>query len=460
MAETEMKPLDRWAQFVQEATRIFKGFSMALDAKKLVFALAAVILWALGAMFINVVPLLAVLIGAAVVGTGMIFIIFAKTDTEIASKNFLLTLAGSLLVLWAVILVLYFATGDNEHIKEVTKRSVCQPLWALAVLSLFGTAICRIAAINATTEDSIGFRDALRFGLKKLATSVWTLVVPVAAVFAYGVFLVVVGILGRIPGFGHVWYAIIGLVYILFLLGGLFFALVLLIYVPGLALFQPAIAAEGSDSFDAISRTYSYIYGRPWRFVFYGISAYLYGRVVTSVAAWLVIRAGWITNSALARGIGSKMADKVNKLDLGTILGGSFFTADGPGMRAFGHIINGRVHESFQGVGFGGWFIVFWQYVLLALFMAFVVSLFYSLATQVYLLMRKASDGTAFEEVYIEQPEEEEFAQEFAEAAKPVEVKATSPAEKAKKEATEKAKAEEEKYKPIDLAGSDEDTGQ
>ncbi len=451
MSESDLKPLDRFVEFVYESTRIFRGFSMALDARKLLFALAAVVLWGLGAMFINVVnTLIPILIAAGVVGTLILFVVLAKAESEMSPKNSMLAYGVGTFVIWGAAVILYFVTRENSRVPVLW---VFQPLWGLAILSFFGTAICRIAAVNASTEDSISFREALRFALKKLATSVWTLLVPVMAVLAFVAALAVFGSIGRIPGFGHVWYGLIGVIYILFLLVGLFFAVVLLVYLPGLALFQPAIAVEGSDSFDAISRAYSYIFGRPWRLAFYSILAFVYARIVLSVVALVVVWAGRITNSGLARGVGEKMASDASKLDLGVIFGGFPYIATGYGplMRAANHILTGRVHDSFKDVEFGGWLILFWQYILLALFMAFGLSLFYSLVTQIYLLMRKANDSTAFEEVYAELPEEEQFAGEFAEKPAPVDVKAP-PA----KPTTEKAEKTADVDEPIDLAGGED----
>ena len=86
------------------------------------------------------------------------------------------------------------------------------------------------------------------------------------------------------------------------------------------------------------------------------------------------------------------------------------------------------------------------------------MSLFYCLVTQIYFLMRKASYGTGFEEVYIEQPEEEQFAGEFAEAPKPTEPPKQTLDDltaRQSKSAAERTKVEEDKYRPIDLSGTE-----
>jgi len=452
MAGPEAKPWERFLDFLAESTRIFKAFSMALDAKKLVVSFAAVIVWMVGAMLINVIPVTAVLIGLGLVGTALALLIFAKTEMELTQKNLIVALVGSIVAVWVIVAALIYALHNNVLVPLYG----LQPLWAIIIASVFGTAVSRIAAVNAATDETVGFREAVRFTLKKLSSSIWTLLVPPIAVIAYVIILTVVGLPGRIPALGVVWYAIIGILYIVFLLVGLFFATVLLIYAPSLLLFQPAIAAEGTDSFDAISRAYSMVFSRPWRLGYYAILAYIYGRIIMLVAAYPVIWAGEIASRGLSFGIGEKMTENVAKLDLSAIIGAPFqIFAPGPVQNALAYIVTGNVSSSFEGVGIGGgWFVVFWQYILLAIYLAFAVSLGYCLITQIYFLMRKA-EGTPFEEVYIETAEEEEFAGEFAEEAKPAAFNKTAADETAKKAAKEKAKGDAEKNKPIDLAGKD-----
>src|SRR5439155_17616895 len=61
------------------------------------------------------------------------------------------------------------------------------------------------------------------------------------------------------------------------LLIGLIGAILLAGLAVGWPLMHAAISAEGSDSFDALSRTYSYVYQRPLHYLFYALSAFLLG---------------------------------------------------------------------------------------------------------------------------------------------------------------------------------------
>jgi hypothetical protein len=102
MSGSEMKPWDRFCEFASESTRIFKAFSMALDAKKLLFAFCGVVLWGLGAMLLNVLPNAVIPIVAGALAIVMIFVILARSETDVATKGFVLTLVGSIIAIIVV----------------------------------------------------------------------------------------------------------------------------------------------------------------------------------------------------------------------------------------------------------------------------------------------------------------------------------------------------------------------
>ena len=62
-----------------------------------------------------------------------------------------------------------------------------------------------------------------------------------------------------------------GLVWPLALVGGLLMGIFMLGLVFGWPLMWGAISTEGTDSFDALSRSYSYVYQRPYHYLFYSI---------------------------------------------------------------------------------------------------------------------------------------------------------------------------------------------
>ena len=100
---------------------------------------------------------------------------------------------------------------------------------------------------------------------------------------ALGVIVTIGSVLGNISIlFGPI---IVGALLFLALAAGFVMTLVLLGLVGGFNLMYPTIAVEGSDSFDAISRSFSYLYALPWRLAFYTVIAVVYGAL-----AYLFVR--------------------------------------------------------------------------------------------------------------------------------------------------------------------------
>ena len=64
------------------------------------------------------------------------------------------------------------------------------------------------------------------------------------------------------------------------LLIGLVMALSLVGLAVGWPLMAPTISAEGTDSWEALSRSFSYVFQRPWHYLWYGLVAVAYGAVV------------------------------------------------------------------------------------------------------------------------------------------------------------------------------------
>ena len=82
-----------------------------------------------------------------------------------------------------------------------------------------------------------------------------------------------------------------GFLWPLVLVAGFLMAVLLLGLLFGWPLMWAAISTEGTDSFDALSRTYAYVFQRPLRYLFYVI--------VAGVIGWL----GWILVREFAAGI-------------------------------------------------------------------------------------------------------------------------------------------------------------
>lgn len=290
----------------------------------------------------------------------------------------------------------------------------------LAIWSIFGGAICRMAAIHSARGEKVSMVTALKFSLSKFVSFFTAPLLPLGAiVFLSIVFLSGGGLLGAIPGFGE-WFVAI----LLFL--ALIIAAIITFLVVGLSagspLMWPTIAVEGSDSFDAISRSFSYIYARPFRYGLYWIVAAIYGTICylfVRLFAFITLRmthfwTGW----AMKLSSRPQYAPGAGKLDV-MWANPTFNSFHGPMQLE----ATRNASEAAASV-----VLAVWVYLVSAVVIAFGVCLFFSAATNIYYLLRRRVDATDFDDVYIE---EEPVEQEVSTTAQeqPAPEVGTTPAE-------------------------------
>ena len=143
----------------------------------------------------------------------------------------------------------------------------------------------------------------------------------------------------------------------------------------GWPLMWAVISVEGTDSFDALSRTYAYVFQRPLRYLFY--------IVVAAVIGWL----GWIL---------------VRNFAAGVVWLGYWAAGWGCGERP------DQVHppaggDELSSVGrFGAGMIRFWAGCVKLLAVGYVFSYFWTASTAVYFLLRHNVDATEMDEVFLD----------------------------------------------------------
>src|SRR5205814_4791766 len=96
-------------------------------------------------------------------------------------------------------------------------------------------------------------------------------------VFLLVIFMVIFGLFHLIPVVGDI--LVSGLLWPVVLLFGLVMA-VALVGLVGWPLMPATISAEGTDSWEAVSRSYSYVFQRPWHYAWYTVVAVAYGGAV------------------------------------------------------------------------------------------------------------------------------------------------------------------------------------
>ena len=262
----------------------------------------------------------------------------------------------------------------------------------LCVVSVGGGAICRIAALQFARGEKPGVTESLRFSIKKFTSFLGTPIVPMIIVAIAGACVAIIGLISNIPlGLGEL---AVGVLMLPALAAGAIIAAVVLGAIGGFNLTFPAVAYDGSDSLDAVSRSFNYVYAKPWRLGFYTAIAVIYGaicyifvRFFAFLLLWSTyrgLRVGAITQSA--RGLPDKIAAIWPEPTFPRLLIYSQAT--------------GSSSESIAAV-----LVYLSALVIVGLVASFIISFYFSSNTVIYALMRNQVDETPLETVYTETAE-------------------------------------------------------
>lgn len=289
----------------------------------------------------------------------------------------------------------FFTVAPSWALRHHSLYFVLYGLLFLCVWSLFGGAIARIAAVHVADEGrKLSMRQGLSFAFSKFLSFISAPMIPLIIVVVIGVVVAVVGgILMLIPQAGPV---IVGALFFLPLAAGFVMTLVLLGTAGGFNLMYPTIAVEGSDSFDAISRSFSYVYAKPWRMLFYSLIAIGYGSLTFLFVRLFV----WLMLCLTQYFVGMFVFKHALNTDY---LWPTMYPA--PGFWTFSYDPN--THVLGWGEKIGTWLIAIWVYLLVSMLAAFAISFYFSSSTIIYYLMRREVDATEMDDVYLEQPEED-----------------------------------------------------
>ncbi len=299
-------------------------------------------------------------------------------------------------------------------------------LWTLATWALFGGAITRIASVQVTRGEKIGFRESVRFTLKRFLSYLMAPLFPMAVVFVILVLMVIFGWFHMIPILGDIF--LDGLLWWLMLICGLVIAIALVGLI-GWPLMSATISTEGTDSWEAVSRSYSYVFQKPWHYLWYGLIAIAYGAVLvffvglmTSLtvylAKWGVSETPFIRTSHWDRDPTFLFAYAPTSFGWRNLLLQDA-TVQGQKVVDNGEINQGawdayvgrsdyKGEDQLSGVNKVGAFLVsIWLFTLFLLMLGFGYSYFWSASTIIYLLMRRHVDAAELDEVYLEEDEQE-----------------------------------------------------
>jgi hypothetical protein len=184
---------------------------------------------------------------------------------------------------------------------------------------------------------------------------------------------------------------------------------VLLGLVGGFNLMYPTIAVEGSDSFDAISRSFSYVFARPWRMLFYTLVAIVYGALTYTFVRMFI----WLVLALTHYFVGWWLGGQPERHWAG-VPGEAAAIWPAPRMDVLPYNVN------YDGLkwseDFAAGMISFWVYLVIGLLGAYAISFYFSANTIIYYLMRREVDATELEDVYVEETDDE-FGEATATAA-------------------------------------------
>jgi hypothetical protein len=289
-------------------------------------------------------------------------------------------------------------------------------LWTVVTWAVFGGAITRIAAVQAARGEKIGWTEALRFTGKRLLSYVSAPIFPMLFLFALLVLLVIFGFLVLIPFVGDF---VAGFLWMGPLVLGLIMAVVLVGLV-GWPLMSATISAEGTDSWEAVSRSYSYVYQKPWHYIWYSLVAICYGAVLVFFVGFMGSLMVYLAKWGVASTPGIEKANREPSYLFiyapdsfgwrALLLQGATTEAGGPVVR--GGQIDPEAYKAYT-ADFHWWnyfaagLMAFWLGLIFLLVLGFGYSYFWSAGTLIYLLMRRNVDAAELDEVYLEEDEHE-----------------------------------------------------
>lgn len=259
-------------------------------------------------------------------------------------------------------------------------------LWSSLVWALAGGAITRIAALSFTRDEPMGLFASLAHAARRWPSYFAIPLIPLLGVLFL---LVIFGVCGWTLTWGGFFVFLGGLLWFIALLAGLFLAIVMLALLVGWPLMWPAVSTEGTDAFDALSRGFAYVYQRPFYYLFLILFAGLVGAISYLVLGVFVDKTVYLGDWLISWGAGrDRMAElaAMPTSDDASWLGGS-----GATMR------------------------LFWINLATLAKPAFQVGFFWTAATALYLLLRRAVDATDLDDITLDAAEETHSVPPFTE---------------------------------------------
>ena len=266
----------------------------------------------------------------------------------------------------------------DSHWPGFSMAALCA-VWVLAVWAFCGGAITRLAAVRLAQDRRLGFLQACRHAIGKWMSYFSGPLFPLGGVVLLVMLALVAGWISRL----EVGFMVIGALWPIGLVFALICAVLLVAALLGWPLMWCAVSTESSDAFDSFNRSFSYVTQRPFHLAFYVLVAGLMG-----AAAWLVVIAiGELTIYLASWGVAwGSGADRAKEI---------FTAAEAP-----------MISAGAADLTLGGRIVAVWSGLVRLLVLAYGHSFLWTAASGIYLLLRRDTDATPLDEVYLESAED------------------------------------------------------
>ena len=296
-------------------------------------------------------------------------------------------------------------------------------LWSFAVWAFFGGIITRIAAVQFGGKDRITLKQAVQFVSNRYVSYLLSPMVPLIIIAVIVFIMSIYGAVALIPILGDI--VLFGIGFPLIILGGIVIA-ILLIGLVGYPMMYTTISTEGSDTFDALSRSYNYVFQAPWQYLWYAIVAIVYGAAVTFlvivVGCLMVYLGKWAVSQPSSAVATSRKPDFLFIYSPKSLGWQELMLKGSPVEVEMGVVkdektklyrpdyvpVNADADKAYRDDmtwwnEAGAGMVTFWMILVFLLMIGFSYSYFWSASTMIYLLMRKKVDEVELDEVYIEE---------------------------------------------------------
>ena len=290
--------------------------------------------------------------------------------------------------------------------------------WSVAVWAFFGGVITRMAAVQFGGKERISFKQAIKFVKDRYVSYLLSPMVPLIVIAVIVLCMSLYGLVALIPILGDV--LLYGLGFPLIVLGGIVIT-ILLIGLVGYPMMNATVSTEGSDTFDALSRSYNYVFQAPWQYLWYIIVSVVYGVFVTFVVlligCLMVYFGKWAVSVPANAMVESRKPDFLfvySPKSLGwrelMLKGSPAEIYQSPKTDDYEPVNPEASAEYMKQMTWwneaGAGMVTFWMVLVFLLMIGFIYSYFWTSSTMIYLLMRKKVDEVDIEEVFSQQDAE------------------------------------------------------